>query len=306
MSAATAGLGPLNDDMLAMDVADTLQHNEELRDAAADQQKLERLRDLYRMQGIEVSDDVLREGAAALGESRFAYVPPKPGLAVGLAHLYVARKRWLPATLSIVLLVALAAGGYFFVYQPYQAAQAEAARVELAETLPAQMDGLYKTIYEETKVQAAVNLAETLLKSGKQAAADGNRLGAENAIAGLTQVRDTLRLQYQLRMMPKAGEKPGFWRFPRDNSAAANYYVIVQAIDPQGNALSFPVLNEEDGRLETVTRWGLRVPEDLYRAVEADYDEDGVLQHSLIGQKDYGYLDIYFPVRPLGGTLTRW
>ena len=121
-----------------------------------------------------------------------------------------------------------------------------------------------------------------------------------------TQVRDTLRLQYQLRMMPKAGEKPGFWRFPRDNSAAANYYVIVQAIDPQGNALSFPVLNEEDGRLETVTRWGLRVPEDLYRAVEADYDEDGVLQHSLIGQKDYGYLDIYFPVRPLGGTLTRW
>lgn len=306
MSAATAGLGPLNDDMLAMDVADTLQHNEELRDAAADQQKLTRLRELYRQQGIEVSDDVLREGAAALGESRFTYAAPKAGLAVGLAHLYVARKRWLPATLSIVLLLALAAGGYFLVYQPYQAAQAEAARIELAETLPAQMDGLFQTIYDETKVQTAVGLADTLRASGKQAAAEGNRVGAENAVAGLTQVRDTLRLQYQLRMMPNPGEKPGFWRFPRDNSAAANYYVIVSAIDPQGKALSFPVLNEEDGRLETVTRWGLRVPEELYRAVEADFNDDGVLQHSLIGQKDFGYLEIYFPVRPLGGTLTRW
>jgi Family of unknown function (DUF6384) len=306
MSTATAGLGPLNDDMLAMDVADTLRHNRELRDAAADQQTLERLRDIYRLQGIEVSYDVLREGAAALGESRFAYVPPRPGLAVGLARLYVARKRWLPATLSILLVLALAAGGYFFVYQPYQAAQAEAARIELAVTLPAEMDGLYQTIYEETKVQSAVNLAESLRKSGKQAAADDDRLGAENAIAGLTEVRDTLRLQYQLRMMPRPGEKPGFWRFPRENSAAANYYVIVQAIDPQGNALSFPVLNEEDGRLETVSRWGLRVPEALYRAVEADYNDDGVLQRSLIGQKDFGYLEIYFPTRPLGGTLTRW
>ena len=306
MSAATAEMGPLNDDMLAMDVADTLRHNEDLRDAAADQQKLERLRDLYRMQGIEVSDDVLREGAAALGESRFVYAAPEPGLGVALARLYVARKRWLPATLSIALVMALAAGGYFFVYQPYQAAQAEAARIELAETLPAQMDALYHTIYEETKVQTAANLAESLLKSGKEAAAEGNRLGAENAIAGLLEVRDTLRLQYQLRMTPRPGEKPGFWRFPRDNSAEANYYVIVSAIDPQGKALSFPVLNEEDGKLETVTRWGLRVPESFYHAAEADYAADGVLQHSLVGQKDFGYLEIYFPVRPLGGTLPRW
>src|SRR6218665_1396908 len=120
MSAATAEKSPLSDVMLAMDVVDTLRHNQnlvarELNGEARETQLIEKLRELYHQQGIEVSDAILKEGVAALGESRFVYPPPKPGLGVPLARLYVARKRWLPAAFALFLMLAIGLGGYFLV-----------------------------------------------------------------------------------------------------------------------------------------------------------------------------------------------
>ena len=62
---------PLNDLMLAMDVVDTLRHGETLVErelSAEDRRKrmIERLREIYRQQGITVPDRVLAEGVAAL------------------------------------------------------------------------------------------------------------------------------------------------------------------------------------------------------------------------------------------------
>jgi len=83
MSAATAEKAPLDDVMLAMDVVDTLRHNQdlvarELAGEARETQLIDKLRQLYHQQGIEVSDAILKEGVAALSESRFVYTPPKP------------------------------------------------------------------------------------------------------------------------------------------------------------------------------------------------------------------------------------
>ena len=87
----------LDDMMLAMDVVDTLRHRErlverELNEEAREEQLIERLRALYKGQGIEVPDSVIARGVEALKESRFVYTPPKLGLrpcagdAVGQAH----------------------------------------------------------------------------------------------------------------------------------------------------------------------------------------------------------------------------
>jgi len=311
MSATTAEKAPLNDVMLAMDVVDTLRHNQglvarELNGEAREQQLVERLREIYHQQGIEVSDAILREGVAALGESRFTYTPPKPGLGVTLARLYVGRKRWLPAGFAIFLLLALGFGGYFLVWKPYQDAQAEQARIELAERLPAEMDALYKTIFEETKVQTATRDAEAARDRGKRAAAEGNRAGALDAIADLTSIRDTLRQEYQLRVVSRADVKSGFWTFPEINTDATNYYVVVEAIDSDGTALSLPILNEENNVIETVNIWGIRVPEAVYRAVEADKTDDGIIQRNIMGIKQFGYLAPDYTVQVLGGAVTRW
>src|SRR5690606_11440365 len=173
----------------------------ELDGAAREAQLINRLRDIYHQQGIEVPDHILKEGVSALAESRFSYAPPAPGLGTSLARLYVGRKRWgKPVIAAVVALLALGVG-YFGVWQPYTAGQAAQARLELTEGLPAQMDALRETIFEETKVQQAVVQADALVSRGKAFAAEGNREGAVSAVESLTALRDQLRQEYVLRVV---------------------------------------------------------------------------------------------------------
>ncbi len=308
---ATAEKAPLDEVMLAMDVVDTLRHRQDLvqRELAGDareKQLIEKLREIYQQQGIEVTDAVLMAGVKALDESRFVYTPPKPSLGVSLARLYVGRKKWGPAALAIALILVVGLGGYFFAYRPYQEAQVEGARLELSEKLPAEMDALYQSIFEETKVQQAVTEAEQMRARGKSAAAEGNRAGAEQAIASLSGLREQLRQEYQLKIVNREGQKTGFWTFPEVNTAATNYYVVVEAVGTDNKPLTLPVTNEENGTTESVAIWGVRVPESTYRAVENDKKDDGILQRNILGLKEYGFLDVDYVMPVLGGAVTRW
>jgi hypothetical protein len=312
MSTTTATeKAPLDEVMLAMDVVDTLRHRQdlverELLGEAREKQLIDRLREIYHQQGIEVTDAVLAEGVKALDESRFTYTPPKPGFGVSLAKLYVSRKKWGPAAIGVILLLTIGLGGYFLAYKPFQDAQVEGARVELSEKLPAQMDALYQTIFEETKVQQAATNAEALRERGKTAAAEGNRPGAEQAITQLTALRDRIRQAYQLKIVNRQDQKTGFWTFPEVNTAATNYYVVVEAVGDDGKALTLPVTNEENGQTENVAIWGVRVPESTYKAVEADKKDDGIVQRNVLGIKEYGFLDVDYVMPVLNGAVTRW
>jgi hypothetical protein len=302
---------PLDEVMLAMDVVDTLRHRQdlavrELGTDAKERQLIDRLREIYHQQGIEVPDHILKEGVAALQESRFVYDPPTPGLGTTLARIYVGRKSWGRPVGAVLLALLVLGVGYFGVWQPYQAGRAEQARIELSEGLPAQMDALYDTIFEETKVQQAVLQAEALRTRGKTLAAEGNREGAETALAGLVALRDQLRQDYTLRVVNRTDVQSGFWTFPEINTDATNYYLVVEAIDAEGKALSLPILNEENGETETVAMWGVRVPESVYERVAADKRDDGIIQGNEIGRKAEGFLDVEYNVPVQGGAVTRW
>jgi hypothetical protein len=312
MSDATAkAAAPLDEVMLAMDVVDTLRHRQDLVTRELDgvnreKQLIEKLRSVYQQQGIDVPDHILKEGVAALAESRFTYEPPAPGLGTTLARLYVGRKQWGRPVVTVLGIALVAGVGFFGIWQPYQNGQAEQARIELTEGLPAQMDALYQTIYDETKVQQAVTDAEALVSRGKAFAAEGNRDGAEDAVTRLTDLRDQLRLEYSVRVVNREGVQTGFWTFPEVNTDATNYYVVVEALDPDGNALSLPIPNEESGQTDIVDIWGLRVPESVYNAVSADKLDDGIIQANLVGRKSDGFLDVQYAMPVLGGAVTQW
>lgn len=312
MSDATAKkAAPLDEVMLAMDVVDTLRHRQdlvtrELDGTAREGQLIERLREVYRQQGIEVPDHILKEGVSALAESRFVYDPPPPGFNTSLAKLYVSRKKWgrpLLLALGAVLVLGI---GYYGVWRPFQAGQAQQSQLELTEGLPAQMDALFNTIFEETKVQQAVVQAEALVSRGKAFAAEGNRPGAEGIVQDLTELRDKLRQEYVVRVVNRADEQSGFWTFPEINTDATNYYLVVEAIDPDGNTLSLPILNEETGETEVVSQWGQRVPETVYNAVANDKRDDGIIQTNEVGLKSDGFLDVQYQMPVLNGAVTRW
>jgi hypothetical protein len=305
MDAATAGPAELTDAILAVDVANTVRRTAEAV-SGTDGSVRDRLRAAYRQQGIEISDTALDTGMAAAADNRFGYAPPKNGLGATAARLYVVRDKWLPATVAVVLMFAISFGGFFLVYRPWHDAQTQQSELELSHGMPAAMDALYQTIYDETKVQQAANDALAIRDRGKEAAAKGDRAAAQQAIDDLTLVRDRLRQDYQLKVVDGPGVKWGFWTFPKSNSEATNYYLIVQPLDSRGKPETLPVRDEETGRIDNVSVWAERVPEEVYRAVEADKADDGVIEQNLVAVKDSGFLEPDYLIQALGGQLTRW
>ncbi len=302
---------PLDDVMLSMDVVDTLRHDErialrELNDETRRQQLIERLRELYRGQGIEVPDHILEEGVRALEERRFAYEPPKESFQLKLARLYVTRWKWgrWVAAGAAGFLVLLVAGWY--AWQSAYTWPRERARIELAERLPHELNTLYSTIDAETNSDTVLERAAALRDSGLAAAKAGQRPAAQKASDDLSAMLDELRLAYDVRIVSRPGELSGLWRIPKVNSNSRNYYLVVEAIDSSGHALARPVTNEENGKRETVSKWAVRVSKSVFDRVQADKLDDGIIQNAVIGVKKRGQLDIDWRVDTQGGALTKW
>jgi len=287
------GAAPLDDVMLAMDVVDTLRHQEEwvareLDEAQREEARLERLRRMYRAQGIDVPDRVLAEGVQALKESRFVYAPPKPGLATTLAKLWVARNRIGKGLLALFVAIMLIwAAHYAAVVRPRQ------------ETERALTDA-HAGVLAASSVPAARQRADRLLADGRAALGAGDDDRAKEALTALQTLRAELSRAYSLRIVAEVSKQVPTALHRR------NYYLIVEAVAPDGGVLTLPVTSEEDGTTRDVRRWGLKVPEDTYIAVERDRREDGVLQRDRLGEKRRGEPDITYTMPVLGGAITQW
>ncbi len=302
---------PLDDVMLAMDVVDTLRHRRKLveRELGADSrdaQLIDRLREIYAAQGIDVPDSVLAEGVTALKEERFVYEPPPPGLSRTLAHLYVSRRRWgIPALAGIAIIIAGFIAYDFGYKRPQEARQAEQV-IALAETIPNELNALNAEIETLARDQDAVAQATALRDRGLTAAAAGTAAQAEAALADLKALKAQLNQTYEVRIVSRPGTPSGVWRVPDNNPNARNFYLIVEARDPNGDPVSVTVTSEEDGGTKAVEMWGVRVDESAFNAVRADKEDDGIVQDSLLGVKERGALTPDYVVPTTGAAIFEW
>jgi len=122
----------------------------------------------------------------------------------------------------------------------------------------------------------------------------------------LAALRDELMRQYTLTIVSRVGESTGVWRRPPQGSLGRNYYLIVEAITPAGEKLSLPIRNEETGNIETVSKFGVRVPQDTFETVARDKRDDGIVQKSRFGVKRRGMLDVDYEMPFEGGFITKW
>jgi hypothetical protein len=303
--------------MLAMDVVDTLRHRDalverELGADARDEALLERLKALYASQGMEVSEETLARGVAALRENRFAYRPPEPGLALTLARLYVDRGRWGRWLLGGAGAVLVGWVGYQALWVwPAAREAAEQARSREAVSqalvaLPARIDAAHDAAAGLARVDEALALAERHRDDARAALRAGDSAGASAALAHLEALRETLAREYELRIVSRPEERSGVWRVPEDNPSARNYYLIVEAVAGNGERLKVAVTNEEDARVETVIQWGMRVSESTFERVAADKRDDGIIQNNRFGVKRRGHLEPEYLFPTTGAALTRW
>ncbi len=305
MATAASSTPPagLDDVMLAMDVVDTIRHREliverELDSEARRNELLLRLKRLYAAQGLDVPDHVLAEGVAALEEDRFAYTPPQPGFGATLARWYVDRGKWGKPLLGMIVIASIVAlAWHFMVVRP--AAQQIAA-------LPGNLAAAYQEVVDVAAVPDARERAEAMRAEGEAALARGDTDAVAEAILGLDRLGDLLATRYELRVVSRPGQLSGVWRVPEANPSARNYYLIVEAIGPDGEPLDMPVRNEEDGQVYTVKMWGVRVDEEIFNRTASDKKDDGIIQNYLLGVKERGQLDPEYRIPTTGEAITTW
>lgn len=302
---------PLDELMLAMDVVDTLRHREylvtrELGEGERKEGLIERLKTIYAGQGIEVPEHILAQGVEALKLDRFVYEPPAPGPSVSLARLYVTRGVWGKYLIGAIGAFAGAWIGYQALIVWPAERRAEAQAIELKETLPNRLTQLRDQVFAQTRLEEVKAKAQGLYDSGIAAARAGNRTTANAAADGLAEVQKNLGLEYELRIVSRAGEQSGVWRVPDVNSSARNYYLIVEAVDAGGNVVPLNIRNEETGQTVRATKWGVRVSKAVFDGIRRDKSDDGIIQNTIVATKAKGVLDLKYRLPTLGGAITDW
>jgi hypothetical protein len=312
-TAASAGPpapSTLDDVMLAMDVVDTLRHRErlverELNENLREEQLVERLRALYKSQGIAVPDRIIEEGVKGLKESRFVYTPPKPSVTRTMAVIWVRRSLYGKRIAAAAAVIALLFGAYQFgVVRPAEQAK-ESARIELSETLPRQLEAAHQAVTAEAQVPEARQRADAVRAQGQAALDRGNAVEARAAVAELDALASQLRQEYTLRIAGRPEDDTGFFREHPSFQGRA-YFVVVDALDPRGNPVSLPIRNDETNETETVSRFAVRVPIAIFNAVRNDKTANGIVQNAELASKRRGYLEPDFTMPVLPGRITRW
>jgi len=310
---AKPGKIELNEVMLAMDVVDTLRHQQSVleREMGADdhdQALIEKVRKIYAGQGIEVTDDVVAAGVKALREERFTYNPPPKSFQISLARLYVNRGRWAKrGALAIAALLVIYVVYQFAVVAPRKrAVQQQAQALQELKAMPAKLARERDRIISEAREDGAKRKADALYKDAMAAVSGMDAAAVAKGYAGLRQLYTQLAQQYTLRIVSRQGERSGVWRVPANNPNARNYYLIVEAVTPEGKRLSLPITSEEDGKTRTVDKWGLRVKASLFEQVKRDKMDDGIINRKVVGVKKRGYLTPQYSIPTSGGAITQW
>ncbi len=286
----------LDDIMLAMDVVDTLRHEREM--VASDMNAVERredliarLRGIYDAQGISVPDDVLMDGVMALEEERFAYHPPKKGLMTSLAKAYISRKKWLPLIYTVGFIIgSVLAVNYVGFVRPAQI-EAKQEQTLISEVLPERLEAARKRAAAAASTAALKTRIEDLFAAGQIAIDDKDIAGAKEKTAQLESLSTALTQSYDLRIVSRFNEASGVYLDSKTNADIRNFYLIVEAVTPDGDILKLPIEDEEYKTRQTVSKFGVRVPKAVFDAVAADKKDDQIIQNDILGAKPRGVLD---------------
>jgi polyhydroxyalkanoate synthesis regulator phasin len=291
----------LDDVMMAMDVVDTLRHRsrlveKELGTEDRDEELKQKLRKIYAAQGIEVPDHVLDEGVNALRDGRFSYQPPAEGLQVKLARIYVRRAIWGKWVFGGIATLILAIASYYFLV------------IAPSTMLPEKVQKIHREVQQAAKIDESQGrtMADELFAAAKAALENGDEVKAKQLLGSMEALKAQLQAAYRLQIVVAPQAKTGVWRIPDANTNARNYYIIVEAVGPDGNPVKVPIKNEETGKTDIVSTWGLRVDEKVFNRIAKDKQDDGIVQDREFGVKQSGYLDPEYRIPTTGAAITSW
>jgi hypothetical protein len=292
-----------------MDVATALRQDRELVEQQLNRDQLKaRLRERLLAGSGVTGEAVTPEEVDAAIERYFAtqntFVEPPRSFAVALANLYVRRQ-----SLGITVGVPLAAvvGLWLVIGWAREPSRARKPIAFAPPTVQATPEQQREADLAEAKraadasvaaVRAATTDPEALAQTDQlaqqaEAHARHNNLNRLRQVQGeLAALETRLAQAYTVRIVSRPGQKSGIDRYftDADGKRVSGYYLIVEAIGPDGAAQVRPIRNIETGRTEPATAWGERVPKEVYDRIGADKKKDGIVDEDIFAVKRRGEL----------------
>lgn len=283
---------PLRDQMGAMALIDEMRHKQMIVQEHLDLPKrreevVRRIREYYRSQNIEVSDELVEQGVRSYFEKRLTYEASPAGALSGLlARIYITRSSWKkPMTIGVAALTLLAGGSYIAQHAretaATQAAARDAAVFENIATQIREADEQFKSMNlapaEQEQVAALVAAANTAVR-------ERDTTRANESLAVLKSTLAYAETPLTFNVVDRAGVNSGVER-NYSASGGKSWYLITEAIDPSGNVVPVTVTSAESGTKKQATLFGVRVSQDVYESVKADKMEDGHVDNRVLGKK---------------------
>jgi hypothetical protein len=157
---------------------------------------------------------------------------------------------------------------------------------------------LHQAIVEIAKEDVAKQKNEQLFAEAKNALNRHDFERLQQSIEQLYGLEALLEEEYEIRIVQEPDVQSGVWRAPDEhmeeaqtNPHARNYYLIAEAVSPNGDCFDREIISEEhksDRRF--VTRWGERVSKSIYDKVKADKLDDGIIQNDILTRKRKGHI----------------
>ena len=253
---------------------------------------------MYEELGDLVDAETIEKALDEYLTQRYAFTPAPAGLRRNLALLYI-RRGWVAT--RVILPTAAAAtlvwGGFAYVEGRAQRIQElEAAALVTLET---DIDRLRDAVLAVAAEDLVRERADALGQEATAQIAAGNTDALRTTAARLENLHDLVAAEYRLEVTG------GQWRYPDNNRNIRNYYLIVRALDADGQLVTIPVRNEETGGTRRVSEWGERVPQEVYDRVAADKQDNGIIDDEEFGFKPRGFITAERR-HPDVGQITEW
>jgi hypothetical protein len=285
--------------LLTMDAVDQLRakDTELAKYAQTDDQKAaikSRLLAIYQSQGITVSDEILQQGIEAHFNNRFIY-KPLTGLPRSLALAWINRKKTgLTAGLAACSILFLVLACWAFAILPGQTLQRE--KFELTQRLDS----------DRKRVTQNIEPLNTIQLNVKASIAAGKINEAKSQIANLEKYIILLPKQINFRIVDKPGTKSGVVWKSRNVPSAKDYYLIVEALDPENNPVQIPITDRITQKSVWTNMFGVNVPEAVFEHYRAEKIRTGLIHNPVIGQKPANQFNFQFNTTTNNAYINAW
>jgi hypothetical protein len=111
-------------------------------------------------------------------------------------------------------------------------------------------------------------------------------------------------VRYQI--IDRDGERAGFRRMKEKDPETTQWFLVIEALDGAGKAISMPVMSMDTGEVKLVTKWAIQVPENDFMKFADEKKKSGKIANTVIGTAPSNKTEPKWSVKLTGNMLTEW